>query len=87
VLLVDKNGPRWSQPFARPEEPFGQPEDADVLDIDNRVVERVTVYRTVIGDNDGATLLVPPAKQGWNAVRTNDGATLSFAAPISVPPM
>jgi hypothetical protein len=87
VLLVDAQGPRWSRPFTRPEAPFGQPEDAQALDIDGRVVERITVYRTLIGDNDGATLLVPPAKQGWNAVRTADGATLPFAAPISVPAM
>jgi hypothetical protein len=87
VLLVDKEGPRWSRPFVRSEEPFGQAEAAEVLDLDGRVVEQITVYRTVIGDNDGATLLVPPAKQGWSAVRTIDGATLSFAAPISVPPM
>jgi hypothetical protein len=87
VLLLDTDGPRWSRPFQRAEEPFGQPEDAEALDIDGRVVERITVYRTVIGDNNGATLLVPPAKQGWNAVRTVDGAVLSFAAPISVPPM
>jgi hypothetical protein len=87
VLLVDSQGPRWSRPFPRAEEPFGLPEDAEALDIDGKVVERITVYRTLIGDHDGATLLVPPAKQGWNAVRTADGATLSFAAPISVPAM
>jgi hypothetical protein len=87
VLLVDADGPRWGQPFVRPEQPFGLPEDAEALDIDGRVVERITVYRTVLGDHDGATLLVPPARRGWNAVRTADGANLSFAAPITVPKM
>ena len=86
VLLTDKDGPRWSQPFAEPDEPFGEPEEADVLDIDGRVVERVTVYRTVVGDHEGATLLIPPAKRGWNAVRTADGVSLAFSAPISVDP-
>jgi hypothetical protein len=57
------------------------------LDIDGRVVERIVVYRTLLGDHDGATLLVPPAKRGWNAVRTADGLSLSFAAPIAVPAM
>lgn len=87
VLLVDADGPRWGRPFLQPAEPFGQPEQAEALDIDGRVVEQITVYRTVLGDHDGATLLVPPAKRGWNAVRTADGASLSFAAPISVPAM
>ncbi|HET8939874.1 MAG TPA: M66 family metalloprotease [Polyangiales bacterium] len=87
VLLVDANGPRWGRPFAQPSDAFGQPEEAEALDIDGRVVERIIVYRTVLGDHDGATLLVPPAKRGWNAVRTADGASLSFAAPISIPAM
>lgn len=87
VLLVDAKGPRWGRPFSQPADAFGQPEEAEALDIDGRVVERITVYRTLLGDHDGATLLVPPAKLGWNAVRTADGASLSFAAPISVPAM
>ena len=86
VMLVDKDGARWSQPFDQPEEPFGEPEEAEVLDIDGRVVERVNVFRTVVGDHDSATLLVPPAKRGWNAVRTADGVSLPFSAPISVDP-
>jgi hypothetical protein len=84
VLLVDQAGPRWSQPFLEPEAPFGDAEQADVLDIDGRPIDRVTVYRTLVGDQ-GSTILVPPAKRGWNAVRTSDGAMLPFSAPISVP--
>jgi hypothetical protein len=87
VMLVDKDGPRWSQPFAEPDEPFGEPEEAEALDIDGRVVERVTIYRTVVGDHDSATLLVPPAKRAWNSLRTVDGVSLPFSAPISVDPL
>ena len=87
VLLVDADGPRWGQPFERPQEPFGLSEFADALDIDGQFVERITVYRTVLGDHDGATLLVPPARHGWSSVRTADGTNLSFAAPIAVPKM
>jgi len=87
VMLVDRDGARWSQPFAQPEEPFGEPEDAEVLDIDGHVLDRVTVFRTVVGDHDSATLLIPPAKRGWNAVRTADGVSLPFSAPISVAPL
>lgn len=86
VMLVDKDGPRWSQPFSQPDAPFGEPEQAEVLDIDGNVVEHVTVFRTVVSDHDSATLLVPPAKRGWNAVRTADGVSLPFSAPISVDP-
>ncbi|MEY4582513.1 MAG: hypothetical protein RL701_7216, partial [Pseudomonadota bacterium] len=31
VLLVDESGPRWSQPFTEPAEPFGDAEYADAL--------------------------------------------------------
>jgi hypothetical protein len=85
VMLIDHDGPRWSQPFAEPAAPFGDAEQADVLDLDGDAIDSVTVYRTVVGDNEGTTLLVPPAKQGWNAVRTVDGTMLPFSAPISVP--
>lgn len=56
-----------------------------MLDIDGQPIERVTVYRTLVGDGDASTILVPPAKRGWNAVRTLDGAMLPFSAPIAVP--
>jgi hypothetical protein len=84
VLLVDEAGPRWSQPFLEPEPPFGDAEQADVLDIDGRPIDRITVYRTAMGEQ-GSTILVPPAKKGWNALRTSDGSMLPFSAPISVP--
>jgi hypothetical protein len=85
VMLVDATGPRWSQPFSRPDEPFGEPEPAEVLDKAGQTIESVTVYRTWIGDHDGSTVLVPPAKQGWYALRTLDGNVLGFDAPVSVP--
>ncbi|HKU38378.1 MAG TPA: M66 family metalloprotease, partial [Polyangiales bacterium] len=86
VLLLDEEGPRWSHPFPEPEEPFGSAEDADVLDIDGRPIQRVTVYRTAIGDNPGSyTLLVPEPKQGWASIKLQDALPLSFAAPITVP--
>jgi hypothetical protein len=85
VLLVDADGPRWSQPFTEPAEPFGTAEDADVLDLDGRLIERVTVYRTQIGDSHGATVLVPEPSSGWSSVKLYDALPLSFSAPITVP--
>jgi hypothetical protein len=87
VLLVDESGPRWSQPFTEPAEPFGDAEYADALDIDGQVVESIQVYRTLLGDHPGSTILVPPPKQGWNAVRTADGMALAFSAPVAVEPL
>jgi hypothetical protein len=86
VMLLDADGPRWSQPFAEPADPFGEPEEAEALDIDGNVVERVTVYRTRLSDHEGATVLAPQPKHGWNALRTLDGVSLAFGAPISVDP-
>jgi hypothetical protein len=85
VMLLDARGPRWSQPFATPDAPFGEPEQADVLDLDGQPIERVTVYRTEMSDSGGFTVLVPEPKSGWNALRLNDGSSLAFSAPITVP--
>jgi hypothetical protein len=85
VMVVDGDGPRWSQPFVEPAEPFGAPESADVLDIDGAVVERITVYRTVVGDALSSTVLVPEPKRGWNAIKLFDALPLPFAAPVTVP--
>jgi hypothetical protein len=85
VLILDADGPRWSQPFVEPAEAFGAPENADVLDIDGDVVERVTVFRTVIGDAPASTVLVPEPQPGWNAIKLHDALPLPFSAPITVP--
>jgi len=85
AMIVDTDGPRWSQPFTEPGEPFGTPEDADVLDIDGDLIEQVTVYRTQIGDSIGATVLVPEPGDGWSSIKLNDALPLSFSAPITVP--
>jgi hypothetical protein len=85
VMLVDESGPRWSQPFPRPDEPFGEPEPAEVLDKAGQSIANITVYRTWIGDHDGSTVLVPPVQQGWYSVRTQDGNVLAFDAPVTVP--
>jgi hypothetical protein len=85
VVIVEKDGARWSQPFLEPAEPFGDPESADVLDIDGQLSERVTVYRTHLGDGDASIVLVPEPKRGWNAIKLSDAVALPFSAPISVP--
>ncbi|HKU43000.1 MAG TPA: M66 family metalloprotease [Polyangiales bacterium] len=85
VLLLDEEGPRWSIPFVRPEAPHGEPETADVLDVDNQPVDHVTVYRTQIGDSHGYSVLVPQPKAGWNSIKLHDALPLSFSAPVTVP--
>jgi hypothetical protein len=85
VLLLTATGPRWSKPFPEPDEPFGEPEQADVLDIDGQPIDRVTVYRTRLSDGFGSTVLVPEPQAGWNAVRVAEGTSLAFSAPITVP--
>jgi hypothetical protein len=85
VLLLDADGARWSQPFPEPDAPFGKAEEADVLDLDGVPIERVTVYRTAIGDNEGSyTLLVPEPQPGWASIKINDALPLSFAAPVAI---
>ena len=85
ALIVDADGPRWSQPFIEPGEPFGIPEEADVLDLDGQPIERITVYRTEIGDSIGAMVLVPEPSNGWHSIKLNDALPLAFTAPITVP--
>jgi hypothetical protein len=86
VLLLGPGGPRWGRPFSEPAEPFGEAETADILDIDGQPIQTVTVYRTGIGDSEGATMLVPPPRAGWHAVRIANEVALPFSAPITVPP-
>jgi len=85
VLLLEADGPRWSIPFPRPEEPFGAAETADVLDASGQPLERITVYRTEIAEGGGFTLLVPPPQPGWSAIQLKDAAPLSFSAPVAIP--
>jgi hypothetical protein len=85
ALILDADGPRWSQPFPEAADPFGTAEDADILDLDGQPIERVTVYRTQIGDSVGATVLVPEPSDGWHAIKLNDALALPFSAPITVP--
>jgi hypothetical protein len=85
VMIVDGAGPRWSQPFSEPGEAFGEAESAEVLAVDGRAIEQITVYRTWHSDLESSILLVPPARAGWNALRVNGAAALPFSAPITVP--
>jgi len=85
VLLLDADGPQWSVPFPRPDAPFGTPETADVLDTENQPLEKVTVYRTAIGDSSAFTILVPEPRPGWNSIKLHDALPLPFSAPVTIP--
>jgi hypothetical protein len=85
VLILDARGPRWGQPFPEPAEPFGTPESADILDIGGQPIESVTVYRTQLSDDGSATIVVPPPRAGWHAVRIANATALPFTAPVTVP--
>lgn len=78
VILLDAEGTQWSTPFPKPDAPYGTPEDADVLDANGQLVERVTVYRTTIADNYGFTILVPPPRAGWHAIQLRDASPIEF---------
>jgi hypothetical protein len=85
VLIVDEGGPRWSQPFKQPVAAYGEPELADVLDIDEQVVAQVTVYRSQLPETAASTVLVPEPETGWNAIRVAGAPALAFSAPVTVP--
>jgi hypothetical protein len=85
MLLLDADGPRWGLPYSRPAEPFGDPEDAEILDASLAVVARVTVFRSAIADIDAETVLVPEPQPGWYAVRVAGAPAHPFSAPITVP--
>jgi hypothetical protein len=78
VLLFDAEGPSWSVPFPKPDAPFGTAEEADVLDAGGQLVARVTVYRTVIADSYGFTILVPPPQPGWHSIQLRDASPLPY---------
>ncbi len=84
VMLVEPPASRWGLPFATPASPFGDAEPADALDASGNVLERITVYRTEASDVGSFTVLVPPAKSNWHAVRVNGALPLAFSAPVTV---
>jgi hypothetical protein len=85
VMLVEPPASRWGVPFGTPASPFGAAEPAEVLDESGNVIDRITVYRTEVSDIGSFTVLVPPARSGWHAVRVNGAAPLAFSAPVTVP--
>ena len=78
VLLLDAQGVEWSEPFPKPEAPFGAAEDAEVLDAAGAIVANVTVYRTEIADNYGFTILVPPPQPGWHSIQLRDAPPVAY---------
>jgi hypothetical protein len=85
VLIVDGDGPRWSQPLSEPVAAYGEPELADVLNIDDQPITQVIVYRSQLSENAASTVLVPEPEADWSAIRVAGAMPLSFAAPVTVP--
>ena len=78
VALLDASGIHWTEPFPRPDAPFGTPEEADVLDASGQITAKVTVYRTEIADNYGFEIVVPPPQPGWHAIQLQDASPLVY---------
>jgi hypothetical protein len=85
VLLVDADGPRWSEPISDPIAAFGAPEMADVFDVYGQPLEPITVYRTRLSENGASTILVPEPDPTWATLQVQGAAAISFDAPISLP--
>ena len=66
-------------PFSRPAAPYGQPEQATILDAFGRERERVVVYRSPIPDVNGASLLVPEPQPVWHSLQVAGARALPFA--------
>jgi hypothetical protein len=79
-LLTDMGGPRWGIERPNPRYPSGEPEPANVLDIDGNVVATITVYRTPTDHLSGAVVLVPDPEPGWHAVQIQGEVPLAFGA-------
>jgi hypothetical protein len=79
VMLIEPPASRWGIAFETPASPFGEPEAAEALDESGNVIERITVYRTEVSDIGAFSVLVPPARSGWHAVRVNGAAPLAFS--------
>jgi hypothetical protein len=82
-LLTDFKGPRWGLERPAPRYPSGEPEAADVLDVNGNVVATVTVYKTPMDHLGGALYLVPDPEPGWHAVRVAGQAPIPFGAKTS----
>ena len=78
VALLDAGRARWGIPIRDPQLPMGQPEEAQILDANSRVMATTTVYRTEVSDVDAFSVLVPEPEPGWASVRIAGAAALPF---------
>jgi hypothetical protein len=85
VMLIDGQGERWSLPFKKEGEAYGEPELAEVLGAQGELVDYVTVYRTEISDGGGSIVLVPPPLADWHFIAVQGVSPLSYFQPSSVP--
>ncbi len=85
MLLVDAHGPRWGYPMDEPVPPNGTAEAAEVLDAQGNVLEVIDVYRTEVGDLDGASIQVPVPSPNGTRFASRAIPPLAFGAPISHP--
>jgi len=79
VLLLDQeHGARWGGSIDVPAAPLGEPEPAEILDVNGHVVAIETVYRTEISDIDAFSFEVPKRRSGWHAVRIAGAPTIAY---------
>jgi hypothetical protein len=78
VLIVDDGVPRWGIPITEPAAAEGDLEPAIIYDSAGIALTSVAVYRTAIGDIDGAMLMVPEPQPGWYAVAVAGAPPLPF---------
>jgi len=81
VLLVGgPHGPRWGVPITTPSLPEGAGVTARVVDASGHFLREITVYRTEISDDFGASIMVPEPQQGWSGIDlTGNGNVVTFA--------
>lgn len=68
VIVTSTFGSNWGVPPSRPVAPTGTPEAAQVIDKAGNEIAQVTVYRSVMGHLNGASIMVPSAEPGWHAI-------------------
>jgi hypothetical protein len=78
ALLDSTRAPVWGHPIPGPAAAVGDEELAEVLDANGVVIERVSVYRTLISDLDASSVQVPEPKPGWHAIAIQGAAPLVY---------
>ncbi len=80
VVVLSSFGPNWGVPPQGEVTAVGEPEAAQVLDVNGNEIAEVTVYRARMDHLSGSSVMVPTPQPGWHAIQLAGELPLVYGA-------